>query len=268
MRGGAGGQRTARRAAESVADKATASCLDRANEHQDEETGYVGYVADFDGSREWCALWANHVKNPRKKTIDFPGSAGKFAAELPKQVLTAAVAMRARRTAVDAHSELCANELMAVSGAGILSVDLLSLPPLATTRKGWTVKPRSSLTDAVERVRYPIPRPDDDDDDARGAAPRPRSASRTPYHPRSRWWTRARGWRGGTIRTESGPKTASQTSSCVERHHRDAPRLLHYRPRAVRGGTGRGWRCFRTARGTFDRRRRVRTRRFPVPFRR
>ena len=189
-------KRTARRAAESVADKATASCLDRANEHQDEETGYVGYVADFDGLREWCALWANHVKNPRKKTIDFPGSAGKFAAELPKQVLTAAVAMRARRTAVDAHSELCTNELMAVSGAGILSVDLLSLPPLATTRKGWTVKPRSSLTDAVERVRYPIPRPDDDDDDARGAAtPAIRISHAVPPtlalvdpRPRVAWW--------------------------------------------------------------------------------
>ena len=69
-------KRVARRLAETVADKATASCLDRANEHQDEETGYVGYVADFNGLGEWCALWANHVKNPRKKTIDFPGSAG------------------------------------------------------------------------------------------------------------------------------------------------------------------------------------------------
>ena len=190
-------RRVARGLAETVADKATAQCLDRANELQDEETGYVGYVADrFDGSREWCAVWANYVKNPRKKTIDFPESAGAFAAELPKQVLTAAVAMRARRTAVDAHSELCANELMAVSGAGILSVDLLSLPPLATTRKGWTVKPRSSLTDAIERVRYPIPRPDDDDDDARGAATPavrishviPPTLALVDPRPRVAWW--------------------------------------------------------------------------------
>ena len=190
-------RRVARGLAETVADKATAQCLDRANEHQDEETGYVGYVADrFDGSREWCAVWANYVKNPRKKTIDFPESAGAFAAELPKQVLSAAVAMRARRTAVDAHSELCANELMAVTGAGILAVDLLSLPPLSKTTKGWTVKPRSPLTDAIERVRYPIPRPDDDDDDASTAAtPAVRISHAIPANlalvdprPRVAWW--------------------------------------------------------------------------------
>ena len=109
--------------------------------------------------------------------------------------------MRARRTAVDAHSELCANELMAVSGAGILSVDLLSLPPLATTRKGWTVKPRSSLTDAIERVRYPIPRPDDDDDDARGRLPAVRISHVIPPtlalvdpRPRVAWWTIDQKW--------------------------------------------------------------------------
>ena len=116
-------------AAEFVADKAAARCLDHANEHQDPETGYIATSAN-DGTHQWCAVWANHVKNPRKKTIDFPNEVGAFAAELPKQVLSQAVAMRARLTHVDTYSELCTNELMAVKGAGILRVDLLSLPPL------------------------------------------------------------------------------------------------------------------------------------------
>jgi cancer susceptibility candidate protein 1 len=161
--------RTARAAAEFVADKAAARCLDHANEHQDTETGYIATSAN-DGAHQWCAVWANHVKNPRKKTIDFPSEVGAFAAELPKQVLSQAVAMRARLTHVDTYSELCTNELMAVKGAGILRVDLLSLPPLASSGRGWTVRPVTPLTDRIDRVPYPIPRPDDDDD---AAAPTP-----------------------------------------------------------------------------------------------
>ena len=235
-------RRVARGLAETVADKATAQCLDRANELQDEETGYVGYVADrFDRSREWCAVWANYVKNPRKKTIDFPESAGAFAAELPKQVLSAAVAMRARRTAVDAHSELCANELMAVSGAGILAVDLLSLPPLSKTTKGWTVKPRSPLTDAIERVRYPIPRPDDDDDDDASTAVTPavRISHAIPANlalvdprPRVAWWDELN-------QTWTGRRRLRRRRRCCRRGHAP-PQLLHDRPRAVRVGAVEG----------------------------
>ena len=177
---------------EFVADKAAARCLDHANEHQDPETGYIATSAN-DGTHQWCAVWANHVKNPRKKTIEFPNEIGAFAAELPKQVLSQAVAMRARLTHVDTYSELCTNELMAVKGAGILRVDLLSLPPLASSGRGWTVRPVTPLTERIDRVPYPIPRPDDDDAAAPTPAIRishdlPKDLALVDPSPRVGWW--------------------------------------------------------------------------------
>ena len=118
-----------------VVDRATAYLLHIADKHQNE----AGEIMIHDARPGFkYALWLNHVKNPRFKSIEVP-ELGNLTLELPKPVVLATVGVRAFHKSSDALDVNPAE--VDVSVGGTLTLDLLTLPPLPELARGWTMRP-------------------------------------------------------------------------------------------------------------------------------
>ena len=134
-----------------VVDGATACLLHCRRQHQNEAGG------DHDSPRRpgfKYALWLNHVKNPRFKSIEVP-ELGNLTLELPKPVVLATVGVRAFHKSSDALDVNPAE--VDVSVGGTLTLDLLTLPPLPELARGWTMRPVTPMARQIKRLPYPIP---------------------------------------------------------------------------------------------------------------
>ncbi|KAG2448008.1 hypothetical protein HYH02_007036 [Chlamydomonas schloesseri] len=107
------------------------------------------------GAFKW-GVWVNTAKNPRLKAVEMPQLG--VSLEIPKQIALANVALRVQQRSgpgVDEFFSRCANAWMAVGG--LLTVDLLAMPPGAKKVRGWTLRQVTPLALNVQRVPYPIP---------------------------------------------------------------------------------------------------------------
>ena len=147
-------------------------------------------------------LWVNLAKNPRVKQLDFAEL--RIATELPKSLALASVAIRAIHYAadrltparppplpgalLDAHAPL-------MTLGGVLSVELLGLPPPTKQVKGWTLRQQSEDSAALARQNYPAREPDEDPTKVSSTGPQIRFSYVLPEHvlvpegeQRVGWW--------------------------------------------------------------------------------
>ncbi|KAG2486777.1 hypothetical protein HYH03_014576 [Edaphochlamys debaryana] len=134
-------------------DRLTAVVLHHCDEYaNDKNEIQLGTTA---GSFKW-GVWVNTAKNPRLKVVEMPQLG--VTLDIPKQIALANVALRVQHRSGPGSDETftrCANHWMAVGG--VLSVDLLALPPGAKKVRGWTLRQVTPLASNVQRVPYPIP---------------------------------------------------------------------------------------------------------------
>ena len=113
-------------------------------------------------------LWVNLAKNPRIKQLDFADLA--ISTELPKSLALASVAIRVihyqadRLTPARTSTEplLFGAEAPLMTLGGVLSVELLGLPPSTKQVKGWTLRQVSEESSAIVRQHYPAREPGED----------------------------------------------------------------------------------------------------------
>lgn len=100
-----------------------------------------------------CGMWININKNPRVKVIEMPDL--DIVAEIPKSVALATVAVRILQIPPSIAVKLLSKNKYANIG-GLISFDLLSLPPTSKKTKTWTVRQVTHLSTNISRLSYPI----------------------------------------------------------------------------------------------------------------
>ncbi|QDZ17620.1 axonemal protein [Chloropicon primus] len=100
-----------------------------------------------------CGIWININKNPRVKVIEMPDL--DIVAEIPKSVALATVAVRILQVPPSISVQrLSKNKYINVGG--LISFDLLSLPPTIKKTKTWTVRQVNHLSTNISCLSYPI----------------------------------------------------------------------------------------------------------------
>ena len=100
-----------------------------------------------------CGMWININKNPRVKVIEMPDL--DIVAEIPKSVALATVAVRILQYPPSiAVKHVSKNKYSNVGG--MMSFDLLSLPPTSKKTKTWTVRQVTHLSTNISCLSYPI----------------------------------------------------------------------------------------------------------------
>jgi len=137
---------------EAATDGAVARLALRADAFQDAEGAIL--VRDAREGFE-CAVWMNHVVFPRFKAIEVPELGG-LVVELPKEVATEkSIGLRAFRRAYSPFVPDDAEDPTSVGG--VLTLELIELPPLATKTSGWTIREVTPLASRVHVRAYPKP---------------------------------------------------------------------------------------------------------------
>eukprot|EP00696_Hemimastix_kukwesjijk_P016267 gnl/Hemi2/464_TR157_c1_g2_i1.p1 gnl/Hemi2/464_TR157_c1_g2~~gnl/Hemi2/464_TR157_c1_g2_i1.p1 ORF type:complete len:495 (-),score=140.35 gnl/Hemi2/464_TR157_c1_g2_i1:70-1554(-) len=99
-------------------------------------------------------LWVNLAKNPRTKVLEF-GDPG-FSVTLPKALALAFVALRFIHFS-SSHKLVYEQSPSAVHlNAGLISLELLQMPPAPKRVANWTIRPVTQLSHALNRLTYPI----------------------------------------------------------------------------------------------------------------
>jgi len=146
-------------------DAATADFLQEAESHANAKNECMTCL-----TQPSCkyGLWVNLAKNPRIKQLDFADLA--ISTELPKSLALASVAIRVihyqadRLTPARTSTEplLFGAEAPLMTLGGVLSVELLGLPPSTKQVKGWTLRQVSDESSAIVRQHYPAREPGED----------------------------------------------------------------------------------------------------------
>ena len=195
---------------EAATDGAVARLALRADAFQDAEGAIL--VRDAREGFE-CAVWMNHVVFPRFKAIEVPELGG-LVVELPKEVATEkSIGLRAFRRAYSPFVPDDAEDPTSVGG--VLTLELIELPPLATKTSGWTIREVTPLASRVHVRAYP--KPDVDAPPPRrttSPSTRPPSSSRSTSPRTSSFRPKRRRPRsgGGTRSTGAGARKGSPTS--------------------------------------------------------
>eukprot|EP00736_Rhodelphis_marinus_P006376 Rmarinus@m.27927 len=98
-------------------------------------------------------LWINLEKRSRTKFIEYPDV--DIVLEIPKSLAMQSVAIRAIHQLYNHESFKFHNEHFPLGG--VISVDLLALPPPPKQVKEWTLREVTYLATDVQRLPYPIP---------------------------------------------------------------------------------------------------------------
>ena len=131
-------------------DKAAASLLQNPSEYLNEKNE-IQMCKSFGHLK--CGLWININKNPRVKSIDM-ADLGIYT-EIPKSLALATAAIRIQVLPPNLMANFTSqNEDMAVGG--IITFDLLSLPPTAKRTKTWTIRQVTPLSTNISKLGYPI----------------------------------------------------------------------------------------------------------------
>uniref|UniRef100_A0A7S3D973 IC97/Casc1 N-terminal domain-containing protein n=1 Tax=Palpitomonas bilix TaxID=652834 RepID=A0A7S3D973_9EUKA len=98
-------------------------------------------------------VWVNLEKNLKTKQINF--HALNIHTDLPRNLALNPIALRVMYTSFDPVSEdLQTNHLVV---GGVLSVDVINLPPPAKTIKGWVMRPFNESEGFISKLAYPSP---------------------------------------------------------------------------------------------------------------
>lgn len=141
-------------------DHASADFLQRADEYANAKNEVMLQVAQ---RRCKFGLWVNLAKNPRIKSIEF--GVLSISTELPKSLALASVAIRAMHFTSDSLSprDPPPAALEAKGGpyyqtvGGVLTLELLTLPPAVKKLKGWTMRQITDMCHSLHKQPYPLP---------------------------------------------------------------------------------------------------------------
>ncbi|TMW58078.1 hypothetical protein Poli38472_013552 [Pythium oligandrum] len=134
-------------------DHATAHILQYADEYTDTNSRSEVKMAS---ASDWIklGLWINLIaKGSRNKRIDF--SELGISVDLPKAIVLQSLALRVTYLPFDQLSRLNPQNIDFALG-GILTLDLLAIPPPPKRARGWMIREVPDAADRIKKLHYPL----------------------------------------------------------------------------------------------------------------